>query len=67
MFLWIYVRFIGHIYPYNEGVNRKHESEVLKMKTVESIALYFAAMGIMGIAFWGVLMVMDLFIRLMPF
>jgi len=37
------------------------------MKTLENIALYFAAMGIMGLAFWGVLLLMDLFIRLMPF
>ncbi len=37
------------------------------MKTLENIALYFAAMGIMGLAFWGVLLLMDLFIKLMPF
>lgn len=37
------------------------------MNIVRNVVYYFAAMGIMGLALWGVLLVFDLFIRLMPF
>ncbi len=37
------------------------------MKILEDIILYFAGLGVMGVAFWGMLWVVEFIVRLTPF